>query len=274
MAQAVLSAHFRSAKLSHSAAKEAMSGLTNSCHLQGKLCRPRDQVSSLCIAMDSATEDRQELVRNCQNLLLPDHEDGPCKRVLEYGVLTTENLDTGRLRLDIHLQDVQVFQQRLHERLLTDPEAVIRAFEIAVEDTVKIKFPNTLGEDQQIKVGIVGELGPHTVSPRTLLCAHMSKLVKVEGIVTKCSLVRPKLVKSVHYCEKTGQFITKDYRDVTSNSGQSTGAMYPQRDDQGNPLTSEFGHCKYKNHQSITVQELPENAPAGQLPCSTEASPF
>lgn len=222
--------------------------------------------------MDSATEDRQELVRNCQNFLVPDHEDGPYKRVLEHDVLTTEKLDTGKLRLDIKLQDVQDFQQHLHQRLVTDPEAVIRAFEIAVEDTVRNLFPKTLQEDQQIKIGIVGELGPHTVSPRALSCAHISKLVRVEGIVTKCSLVRPKVVKSVHYCEKTRQFTTKEYRDVTSNSGQPTGAVYPQRDDQGNPLTTEFGLCKYKDHQIVIVQELPETAPAGQLPCSTEAS--
>ncbi|DBA91266.1 TPA: hypothetical protein ACH3X2_004134 [Trebouxia sp. C0005] len=211
-----------------------------------------------------------ELVRNCQNFLVPDHEDGPYKRVLEHDVLTTEKLDTGKLRLDIKLQDVQDFQQHLHQRLVTDPEAVIRAFEIAVEDTVRNFFPKTLQEDQQIKIGIVGELGPHTVSPRALSCAHISKLVRVEGIVTKCSLVRPKVVKSVHYCEKTRQFTTKEYRDVTSTSGQPTGAVYPQRDDQGNPLTTEFGLCKYKDHQIVIVQELPETAPAGQLPCSTE----
>ncbi|KAA6417220.1 MAG: DNA replication licensing factor MCM3 protein 1-like [Trebouxia sp. A1-2] len=205
--------------------------------------------------MDSATEDRQELVRNCQNFLVPDHEDGPYKRVLEHDVLTTEKLDTGKLRLDIKLQDVQDFQQHLHQRLVTDPEAVIRAFEIAVEDTVRNFFPKTLQEDQQIKIGIVGELGPHTVSPRALSCAHISKLVRVEGIVTKCSLVRPKVVKSVHYCEKTRQFTTKEYRDVTSTSGQPTGAVYPQRDDQGNPLTTEFGLCKYKDHQIIMLED-------------------
>ena len=223
--------------------------------------------------MDSATEDRQELVRNCQNFLVPDHEDGPYKRVLEHDVLTKEKLETGKLRLDIKLQDVQDYQQHLHQRLISDPEAVIRAFEIAVEDTVRNLFPKTLQEEQQIKVGIVGELGPQTVSPRALTSDHISKLVRVEGIVTKCSLVRPKIVKSVHYCEKTGQFTTKEFRDVTSTSGQPTGAVYPQRDDQGNPLTTEFGLCKYKDHQVVVVQELPETAPAGQMPCSTEASP-
>lgn len=222
--------------------------------------------------MDSATEDRQELVRNCQNFLIPDLEDGPYKQLLEHEVLTKENLESNRLRLDIKLQDVQDFQQHLHQRLVTDPEAVIRAFEIAVEDTVRNFFPKTLQEDQQIKIGIIGELGPNTVSPRDLTSAYISKLVRVEGIVTKSSLVRPKVVKSVHYCEKTGQFTSKEYRDVTSNSGQPTGAVYPQRDDQGNVLTTEFGLSKYKDHQTLVVQQLPETAPAGQLPRSTEAS--
>ena len=220
--------------------------------------------------MDSVTEDRQELIRSCKDFLAPDHDNGPYKRVLEDDVLTHENLETGRLRLDIKLQDMQDFQQHLHRRLLTDPETVIRSLEIAVEETIRAFFPKTLKEGQEVKVGIIGELGPHTVSPRALSSAYISKLVRVEGIVTKCSLVRPKVVKSVHYCEKTQQFSTKEYRDVTSITGQPTGAVYPQRDDQGNPLTTEFGLCKYKNHQVVVVQELPETAPAGQLPRSTE----
>ena len=47
------------------------------------------------------------------------------------------------------------------------------------------------------------------VTPRTLAAQFISKLVEVEGIVTKCSLVRPKLVRSVHYAESTGQFLTR-----------------------------------------------------------------
>ena len=37
----------------------------------------------------------------------------------------------------------------------------------------------------------------------------LNSLVCVEGIVTKCSLVRPKVLKSAHYCEATGRFSTK-----------------------------------------------------------------
>lgn len=63
-----------------------------------------------------------------------------------------------------------------------------------------------------MKIGFVGEFGPNRVSPRELTSNLISSLVNVEGIVTKCSLVRPKIVKSVHYAEATGQFIHKTYR--------------------------------------------------------------
>ncbi|KAL8832564.1 MAG: hypothetical protein Q9191_000188 [Dirinaria sp. TL-2023a] len=73
-------------------------------------------------------------------------------------------------------------------------------------------------------------------------------MVCLEGIVTKCSLVRPKVVKSVHYNEKKNIFHFREYRDqtMTANGAAST-SVYPQEDDEGN-------------------KEMPERAPAGQLP--------
>ena len=36
-----------------------------------------------------------------------------------------------------------------------------------------------------------------------------------------------------------------------------------KRDDDGNVLITEFGQCVFRDNQSITIQEMPENAPAG-----------
>lgn len=103
------------------------------------------------------------------------------------------------------------------------------------------------------------------MSPRELTAGLLSRLVEVEGIVTKTSLKRPKLVRSAHYCEKTSHFSSREYRDATSHEGLPTGAAYPTRDDEGRLLTTEFGLCLYKDHQVVTLQARPPNRISGAL---------
>ena len=68
------------------------------------------------------------------------------------------------------------------------------------------------------------------------------------------SLILPQVTKSVHYCDATKAFTTMEYRDVTALSGLPTSSVYPTKDSQGNPLTTEYGLCTYKDSQTINVQ--------------------
>jgi DNA replication licensing factor MCM3 len=119
-------------------------------------------------------------------------------------------------------------------------------------------------------VGFQGSFGANMVSPRELSSSYICQLVCVEGIITKCSLVRPKVVESVHYCAATNNIVSRVYRDVTSTDGLPTPAVYPTKDENGNPLETEYGLSSYKDHQNITIQEMPERAPHGQLPRSVD----
>lgn len=77
--------------------------------------------------------------------------------------------------------------------------------------------------------------------------------------MTRCSLVRPKVVQSVHYCAETKKFSRQEYTDATSfTSVVRSSPFYPRKDDDGNPLTTEFGLCTYKDHQTVSIQEMPE----------------
>jgi DNA replication licensing factor MCM3 len=120
-------------------------------------------------------------------------------------------------------------------------------------------------------LGFTGSFGVNHVNPRALRSAHLWRLIRVEGMVTKCSTIHPRLLRSVHYCEKTGEVITRTYPTDETASGMSgavAAATYPTKDAAGNPLTTEYGECLYRDHQTAVVQEMPEHAPAGQLPCS------
>lgn len=84
-----------------------------------------------------------------------------------------------------------------------------------------------------------GSFGEFACNPRTLSSGHLNHMVSLEGIVTRCSLVRPKVVKSVHYNEKKQMFHFREYKDQTmsANGAVSTG-VYPQEDDEGNPVNT------------------------------------
>jgi DNA replication licensing factor MCM3 len=130
-------------------------------------------------------------------------------------------------------------------------------------------------------VGFEGSFGMNSVTPRGLNSQLLNSLVEVEGIVVKCSNVRPKLVRSVQFCPATKQYSLREYRDATSidigievreNAGERlpTTSTFPNQDADGNPLEVEPGYCTYKNYQTIVLQEMPEKSKVGQLPRSVD----
>lgn len=83
----------------------------------------------------------------------------------------------------------------------------------------------------------VGAFGEFSCNPRTLGSQQLNRMISLEGIVTKCSLVRPKVIQSVHYSAGKDRFLARKYRDQTmSASGATSLNVYPQEDDDKNPV--------------------------------------
>jgi DNA replication licensing factor MCM3 len=142
--------------------------------------------------------------------------------------------------------------------------------------------------NHEIQIGFEGSFGRNSVSPRGLTSSLLSNLVEVEGIVTKLSIVRPKIQRSIHLIAETGKYVSREYRDATAidigikygsygNGALSavtehlpTGAAMPSKDKDGKRLELEHGLSQYKDYQTAILQEMPERAKVGQLPRSVE----
>jgi DNA replication licensing factor MCM3 len=199
-------------------------------------------------------------------------------------------------RVTIDINRMRESDPTLVNMVLKNPLKIIPLMEKKLEE-ISTNFKgekvqsNTIQskKEEKLHLNLQGMLGTHLVSPRGLTAELTNQYVGVQGIVTRISEVRSKLVYSVHYCEETKKGNIKEYNDQmkiaeSSNTygqplngnfeiGKASGFMnnaIPQRDINHNPLTLEYGHSKFRNNQTILLQEPPERTPLGQLPRSVE----
>jgi DNA replication licensing factor MCM3 len=179
-------------------------------------------------------------------------------------------LQKNQRRLVVNIDHVRDHNAEMAEGLLNDPFDFSLAFDHALKEIVKTlpqARPDQTDADVLYYCAWAGSFGLNSCNPRTLSSQHLNSMVSIEGIVTRCSLIRPKIAKSVHFSEATGKFWFKEYRDQTMGGGVTTSSVYPTEDpEEGNPLQTEYGLSTYRDHQTISIQEMPERAPAGQLP--------
>ncbi|KAM5256721.1 DNA replication licensing factor MCM3 isoform 3-T3 [Ctenodactylus gundi] len=164
-----------------------------------------------------------------------------------------ELISDNQYRLIVNVNDLRRKNEKRANRLLSNAFEELIAFQRALKDFVASIDATYAKQYEEFYIGLEGSFGSKHVSPRTLTSCFLSCVVCVEGIVTKCSLVRPKVVRSVHYCPATKKTIERRYSDLTTLMAFPSSSVYPTKD-----------------HQTITIQEMPEKAPAGQLPRSVD----
>ncbi|KAJ6000628.1 hypothetical protein N7481_001037 [Penicillium waksmanii] len=214
---------------------------------------------------DEAAQDR---VRAAKEFLDPTDN-----RARSYRADIVVMLNRGSRRLLVDLDDLRQHSREMADGLLTSPFEYTQSFDAALKDVVKHVMPGKKESADEVVYycAFHGAFGEYSCNPRTLGSQQLNRMVALEGIVTKCSLVRPKVVQSVHYSEKKDRFLARKYRDQTMTaSGATSLNVYPQEDEDKNPLITEYGYSTYMDHQSISIQEMPERAPAGQLPRSVD----
>ncbi|XP_068432978.1 DNA replication licensing factor MCM3 isoform X2 [Clinocottus analis] len=217
--------------------------------------------------MATGVEDEQamrEAQRDYLDFLDDDQDQGV------YQSKVRDMISENKGRLVVNINDLRRRNEARAAKLMSNAFEELLAFQRALKDFVASVDGTYAKQYEEFFIALEGSFGTKHVTPRTLTARLLGSMVCVEGIITKCSLVRPKVVRSVHYCPATKKTIERKYSDMTSLDAFPSTAIYPTKDEENNPLETEFGLSAYKDHQTITVQEMPEKAPAGQLPRSVD----
>jgi len=187
-------------------------------------------------------------------------------------VIDTE-LANNRYRIPVELNDLKKAEDGLDQRILNEPVKYLVAGEEALMNFLRDTNEKACKSlKHNLKLDIQGSFGRNHVTPRGMHTGVLSKLMKVEGVVTKAGLTAPKLLQSMHLRKgkEDGHVEQRDHRDATSFVNNSNSGAMPSHDNEGNELQLEVGLSVYKDYQKFNIQEAPENAPAGQIPRSIE----
>ena len=170
------------------------------------------------------------------------------------------------IRLIVDLNHLRVKLPQRLTSLFSDAATELTAFEHALRDFVNMIDSSYAKENDYFFVGFEGNFGSRLLNPRCLKSHHLNNLICLEGIITKSSCVHHRVVKSVHFCPNTLKSLERRYFDFANFNISPSSSSYPSKDEDGNPLETEFGLSLYQDYQTIIIQELPESAPTGQLP--------
>lgn len=167
--------------------------------------------------MSAVTISDPERVSKFQTFLDPHDQNAK-----SYREDITNMLARGERRLTVSLDDIRNHNRELADGLLNDPFDYLASLDKALKDVART-VPNdpayaTIDDDTMFYCGLVGSFGEYSVNPRTLCSKHLNHMISMEGIVTRVSLVRPKVIKSVHWNEKKKMFYSREYRDQTMSA--------------------------------------------------------
>ncbi|KAF2276569.1 DNA replication licensing factor mcm5 [Westerdykella ornata] len=183
-----------------------------------------------------------------------------------------ENVLVKQYYCDIDMAHLISYNDELADMLSQDPAEIIPLFEAALKIcTQRIVYPSQksikLPEHQLLLHSSASEL-----SIRDLTASHVSRLVRIPGIVIGASTLSSKATALAIRCRNCG------HEDILPVAGGFTGVSLPRtcartRTEGDNsekcPLDPYFvlhERCQFIDQQVLKLQEAPDQVPVGELP--------
>lgn len=146
--------------------------------------------------MENADQQYQERVKIFQEFLDEDHGFN------KYKLKIKKMFDKGFNRLIVNINDLRQshpeYAQGILNRFMlsnSSPIDYIPAFEQALKDVVQAQLEPSVS-DKPYYVGFEGAFGNNTVAPREICSRYLGKMIHIEGIVTRCTILTLKQAPS------------------------------------------------------------------------------
>ncbi|TFG01587.1 MAG: minichromosome maintenance protein MCM, partial [Promethearchaeota archaeon] len=168
-------------------------------------------------------------------------------------------------------EDLLSYDPKLAEMLKKDPERLLDDAVEAFKNTLKFLSGGKLSyEDYFVRISTLDEKSTLGVPIRGLRSKHIDQLVWLKGITIRSSTIRPRLTKATFECLVCGA--TFEVLQLTSKikwpSFCTNNRCKAKAKSDFRLITKK---SEFIDWQSITIQEVPEDLPAGRIPRSVQA---
>ena len=174
--------------------------------------------------------------------------------------------DETKRSIIIDFPDLALYDQDLVDNLLRTPIRVMNLFNSAFRRVLKT-FNEDLTDDvlrrYRVRIKNIGK----PISIRDLHRAeNLGRIVNFRGIVVKATKVKPILRRAIFRCLVCGLAFPMEFEDEF----QKPSACPNPACDNNSRFEMLKDGMEYEEYQELTIQELPEELPPGQLPQSVD----
>ena len=171
----------------------------------------------------------------------------------------------GSFSLTIYFEDLLMADQPLAESIIEKPDEYLEYANAAAFDQLRFEDPEYAEKIKDIGVTVRFRDLSRLTHMRDLGSEHVGKLVMIEGIITRATVVRPLVTLAMFMCRRCLQ--------KTDNAQSGTFLTFPARCPQcgrTGPFDFLQEESEFIDSQRIRIQEYPEELPPGQTPRSLD----
>ncbi|XP_073972774.1 minichromosome maintenance 5 [Rhodnius prolixus] len=189
----------------------------------------------------------------------------------KYRDMLKQNYNLKKYYLEVNLEDLASFDEKLAEKLHKQPTEHLPVFEEAATDVADtVTSPRPPGEEEVESVQIMLHSNGVPSSLRDLKSNMVSQLVKIPGIVVSASGIKAKAVSVTIQCRSCGNTVPKlpirpglegyalPRRCNTEQTGQTKCPL--------DPYQIRTDSCECVDFQILKLQEPTDMVPQGEMP--------